>query len=43
MKRRIKFPENYRYSKTRRTDFTKEEELEIIDDYLYYKPMFICL
>ena len=40
MKRRIKFPEDYRFPKTRRTDFTKEEMLEIIDCYLYYKPMF---
>ena len=40
MKRRIKFPENYHFPKTRRTDFTREEMLEIIDCYLYYKPMF---
>ena len=40
MRQRIKFPEGYRYPKTRRTDFTKEEELEIIDAYLYYKPMY---
>lgn len=40
MKGRIKFPENYKYPKTHRTDFTREEILEIIDSYLYYKPMF---
>ena len=40
MKRRIKFPEDYRFPKTRRTDFTRDEILEIIDSYLYYKPMF---
>lgn len=37
---RIKFPEDYRFPETRRTDFTREELLEIIDCYLYYKPMF---
>lgn len=40
MRRRIKFPEHYKYPKTRRTDFTRKEILEIIDCYLYYKPMF---
>ena len=27
MKRRIKFPEHYKFPKTRRTDFTREEKL----------------
>ena len=40
MKKRIKFPKHYKFPKTRRTDFTREEMLEIIDCYLYYKPMF---
>jgi hypothetical protein len=40
MRRRIKFPKDYILPKTRRTYFTREEMLEIIDCYLYYKPMF---
>ena len=37
---RIKFPEDYKFPEPRKTDFNIEEHLEIIDCYLYYKPMF---
>ena len=37
--RKVKIPENYRFPKTRKTDFTKEEMLNILDFYLQYKPM----
>lgn len=38
--REIKVDPNWHFPKTRRTDFTKEEMLDIIDFYLQYKPMF---
>ena len=37
--RKVIMPEGYRFPNTRRTDFTKEEMLDIIDFYLQYKPM----
>ncbi|WP_405309889.1 hypothetical protein [Methanobrevibacter sp.] len=37
--REIKVDPNWRFPETRRTDFTKEEMLDIIDFYLQYKPM----
>ena len=37
--REIKVDPNWRFPKTRRIDFTKEEMLDIIDFYLQYKPM----
>ena len=37
--REIKVDPNWRFPKTRRTDFTKEEMVDIIDFYLQYKPM----
>lgn len=37
--REIKVDSNWRFPQTRRTDFTKEEMLDIIDFYLQYKPM----
>ncbi len=37
--REIKVDPNWRFPKTRRTDFTKEEMLDIIDFYLQYKSM----
>ena len=37
--REIKVDPNWHFPKTRRTDFTKEEMLNIIDFYLQYKPM----
>lgn len=37
--RKIIIDENWHFPKTRRTDFTKEEMLDIIDFYLQYKPM----
>lgn len=37
--RKVKDNRNWRIPKTRRTDFTKEEMLDIIDFYLQYKPM----
>ena len=37
--REIKVDSNWHFPKTRRTDFTKEEMLDIIDFYLQYKPM----
>ena len=37
--REIKVDPNWRFPKTRRTDFTKDEMLDIIDFYLQYKPM----
>lgn len=37
--REIKVDHNWHISKTRRTDFTKEEMLDIIDFYLQYKPL----
>ena len=37
--REIKVDPNWHLPKTRRTDFTKEEMLDIIDFYLQYKPM----
>lgn len=37
--REIKVDPNWRFPKSRRTDFTKEEMLDIIDFYLQYKPM----
>ncbi|WP_405281113.1 hypothetical protein [Methanobrevibacter sp.] len=35
----IKVDPNWHFPKTRRTDFTNEEMLDIIDFYLQYKPM----
>lgn len=37
--REIKVDPNWRFPETRRTDFTKDEMLDIIDFYLQYKPM----
>lgn len=37
--REIKVDPNWNFPKTRRTDFTKGEILDIIDFYLQYKPM----
>ena len=37
--RKIIIDDNWHLPETRRTDFTKEEMLEIIDFYLQYKPM----
>ena len=37
--RKVKESHNWKLPKTRRTDFTKEEMLNIIDFYLQYKPM----
>lgn len=37
--RKIKVNDNWKFPKLRRTDFTKEEMLDIIDFYLQYKPM----
>ncbi|WP_292608613.1 hypothetical protein [Methanobrevibacter sp. UBA188] len=37
--REIKVDSNWHFPETRRTDFTKEEMLDIIDFYLQYKPM----
>ena len=37
--REIEVDPNWRFPQTRRTDFTKEEMLGIIDFYLQYKPM----
>lgn len=37
--REIKVDPKWRFPKTRRTDFTNEEMLDIIDFYLQYKPM----
>ena len=37
--REIKVDSNWHFPKTRRTDFSKEEMLDIIDFYLQYKPM----
>ena len=37
--RKIKVDPNWHFPKTRKTDFTKEEMLDIIDFYLQYKPM----
>ena len=37
--RKIIIDDNWHFPKTRRTDFTKEEMLDIIDFYLQYKPM----
>lgn len=37
--REIKVDSNWHFPKTRRTDFTKEEMLDIIDFYLQYKPI----
>ena len=37
--RKIIIDPNWHLPKTRRTDFTKEEMLDIIDFYLQYKPM----
>lgn len=37
--REIKVDPNWRFPETRRTDFTTEEELDIINFYLQYKPM----
>ena len=37
--REIIIDDNWHFPKTRRTDFTKEEMLDIIDFYLQYKPM----
>ena len=37
--RKIKDNRDWKLPKTRRTDFTKEEMLDIIDFYLQYKPM----
>ena len=37
--RKIIIDDNWHFPKTRRTDFSKEEMLDIIDFYLQYKPM----
>ena len=37
--RKVKENHNWKLPKTRRTDFTTEEKLDIIDFYLQYKPM----
>ncbi|MBQ2832234.1 hypothetical protein [Methanobrevibacter sp.] len=37
--RKVKENPDWKFPKTRRTDFTKEEMLDIIDFYLQYKPM----
>lgn len=37
--RKVKENRDWKFPKTRRTDFTKEEMLDIIDFYLQYKPM----
>lgn len=37
--RKVNDNPNWKLPKTRRTDFTKEEMLDIIDFYLQYKPM----
>ena len=37
--RKIIIDDSWHFPKTRRTDFTKEEMLDIIDFYLQYKPM----
>lgn len=37
--REIKVDPDWHFPKTRRTNFTKEEMLDIIDFYLQYKPM----
>lgn len=37
--REIKVDPNWHFPETRRTDFTTEEMLDIIDFYLQYKPM----
>ncbi len=37
--REIKVDPNWHFPKTRRTEFTKDEKLDIIDFYLQYKPM----
>ena len=37
--REIKVDSNWHFPKTRRTDFTKGEMLDIIDFYLQYKPL----
>jgi len=37
--RKIIIDDSWRFPKTRRTDFSKEEMLDIIDFYLQYKPM----
>lgn len=37
--RKVKDNRDWKIPKTRRTDFTKEEMLDIIDFYLQYKPM----
>lgn len=37
--REIIIDDNWHFPKTHRTDFTKEEMLDIIDFYLQYKPM----
>ena len=37
--RKVKMPEDYHFPESRKTDFTKEEMLDIIDFYLQYKPM----
>ena len=38
--RKVKEPKNFKMPKTRRTDFTNEEMLDILDFYLQYKPLF---
>lgn len=38
--RKVEEPKNFKMPKTRRTDFTNEELLDILDFYLQYKPMF---
>ena len=37
--RKITVDDNWHFPKTRRTDFTREEMLDIIDFYLLYKPL----
>jgi len=37
--RKITVDDNWHFPKTRRTDFTREEMLDILDFYLQYKPM----
>lgn len=38
--RKVEEPKHFKMPETRRTDFTKEEMLDILDFYLQYKPQF---
>lgn len=38
--RKTEEPKNFKMPKTRRTEFTNEEMLDILDFYLQYKPLF---